>query len=316
MKSRIALPVIFHALLLAPGLAMLCLVVASCGSYSPSGPTREIQKIAYVRAGRVHISGRSTSNAKIVTGDGLFTYLFWSPDGSHLAFTQLVGPTFTPLNKLSVVGQNGKNPRLLALGHFDEEGIQWSSDSRSLLVQGVIDTTGGADLDWSIDAATGAATETVLPAVTLKDDWGIEGRMVASSPSPDGNLVAIVSQVGLEASLYVGNSVKDTAILVTDRSVPHRRPIWSPDSARIAFVDDGLIFSVQVDGSGLTQHTTESHNYRLLSWSTNGEVLAFSGNIRQYVTNYGPQYYVLDLKTGAYEEFFDDARKLAVLWSH
>jgi hypothetical protein len=76
---------------------------------------------------------------------------------------------------------------------------------------------------------------------------------------------------------------------VSDAGFPNGldRPSWSPDGTRIVFtacwescaiVNDGDIYIVNVDGSGLVQLTSGGTNDLYPTWSPDGEVIAFHRN--------------------------------------
>ena len=115
--------------------------------------------------------------------------------------------------------------------------------------------------------------------------------------SPDGSRIAFATDNGLEVMNTDGGKRRllvDLAKILSPLSIDKRveSTAWSPDGSKIAFeawafvpdpsdsseqtgesVDDMWI--VNVDGSGMTQLTTDSEGVRDLVWSPDGQRIAF-----------------------------------------
>ena len=97
--------------------------------------------------------------------------------------------------------------------------------------------------------------------------------------SPDGRRVA-VGIVEQESQVWMYDLSRDTLTRLTFAGNFNLYPAWSPDGKRIAFNSDKdgqrNIFSQLADGSGgLEQLTTSEHTNVPMSWSSDGQMLAF-----------------------------------------
>ena len=94
--------------------------------------------------------------------------------------------------------------------------------------------------------------------------------------SPDGHRVTVVS--GSQVWLY--DLARDTLTRFTFEGTMNVYPTWTPDGKRIAFTSDKggpqNIYWQMADGSGGLERLTTSQNLQApVSWSPNGELLAF-----------------------------------------
>jgi len=296
-------------------LILFSLALAGCGGDGPSGPIGAVGRVAFVRGGQVFVSGRNFSDEARVTDSGIFTNLSWSPGGQHLAIVEQLGTQFNVFYQLLVVNRDGGQGRQLAIGAFNDDAIEWTSDGTRLLVSGGIDTLGGDAGDWSIDVTSGVSVPSDH-SFAVDPTWTIQGDVVSLTPSPDGSSLGIVTQRDGVSRLYAVGAQSGTVVQVTTRTVSTNVPLWSGDGQRLAFLADGQIYTVGAGGTGEIQETSDVHNYRLISWSPSGRSIAFSAHIRQNVTNFGPQYYIIDLESGAFEEFLDDASIASIHWAN
>lgn len=107
--------------------------------------------------------------------------------------------------------------------------------------------------------------------------------------SPDGTKIAFFSNRNYTFALYTMNADGSDLRLVTDQVPNPTAAAWSPDGTKIALVG-GLffaippgdlaidIYTVNVDGSGLTKLTKESGLNGSPTWSPDGSQIAFSSN--------------------------------------
>ncbi len=116
-----------------------------------------------------------------------------------------------------------------------------------------------------------------MPLRATPADW--------SNPAfaPNGQRLAIDISDGTQADVWVYEWARDTLSRLTFDPTDDARPVWTPDSQRIAFASkrgDKTIFNLywqRADGTGEVQRLTES-KYRQLpgSWHPSGRFLAFS----------------------------------------
>ena len=123
---------------------------------------------------------------------------------------------------------------------------------------------------------------------------------VAGSWSPDGTRVAFMSSFGTFAGqtfdIYTVrvDGTEDWVRLTNDR-FDDLSADWSPDGTRIAFISnrdgDFEVYTMNPDGTGVTQITTNTAHELAVAWSPDGTRLAFTsdrelfGNSKLYVMN-------------------------------
>jgi Tol biopolymer transport system component len=216
-------------------------------------------KIAYVSSSFVRdplrdlvvINPNGTGRVRLAhcaTRDCVFADFTWSPDGKRLAF--VMGSDFSAVRgydlPLYVVNADGSGKKLLA-GCGQSLACGW--DLRAALA-------------WSPDGS----------------------RLVFSRGEP----------LGLEA-LYIVNVDTGKHRLLTQctlRQLKETRlcidesPAWSPDGSKIAFeVNGGLLYIVNVDGSGLKSLRTAGLGAEYPAWSPNGKRIAFTAVNGIYAVN-------------------------------
>ena len=202
----------------------------------------------------------------------------WSPDGSRIAFTMFVPDTAATLgtavakpegakwaepikvitrvqfradgegdlkpgfDHIFVVAADGGAPRQLTDGKFDDGGIAWTHDGRSV----VFSSNRGAD--WERDPYESEIFTVAVADGTLSQRTKRVGPDTDAEPSPDGKLIAYVGyddklRAYENARLTVMNADGTGSRVVSgdlDRSV--RNPHWSADGRSIvaAFDDHGV----------------------------------------------------------------------------
>jgi len=112
-------------------------------------------------------------------------------------------------------------------------------------------------------------------------------RDVAADWSPDGTFLALASDHPRGRSsdgIYVVDPARGTdRLIVVGEEIAS--PAWSPDGARIAYVQHQQIFVANADGSGRTAVVTTNGNAypSSPSWSPDGSHIVFAAGGRLYV---------------------------------
>ena len=111
--------------------------------------------------------------------------------------------------------------------------------------------------------------------------------------SPDGRLLAVDINDGVQSDIWIYDWSRDTLSRLTFNTADDQRPVWSPDGSRIAFASrrgDASTFNLywqRADGTGEAERLTTSQVAQYpTSFHPNGRVLAFgqasvggSGNV-------------------------------------
>jgi Tol biopolymer transport system component len=219
-------------------------------SFAPDG-----QAIAFAQlseeANDIFVVGADGSGETNLTETGLETGPSWSPDASRIAF--LSDPE--GFGGLAVMNGDGSDVHVVFRGSlagrptWSPEGASLAFESEGAIV--AMDANGG-------NAATVVDAEAHNPAWSPADGT----RLAFDSPSqPDGPGIFI------RVTTDEGSSI--TRVTMGD----DHAPTWSPDGSQIAFsrgaedTEEQDIFVVNVDGSGLTQLTTDPAADGHPSWS-------------------------------------------------
>ena len=179
----------------------------------------------------------------------------WSPDGSKIAFeSRYYG------EGICVVNSDGSNKTLIT-----KYGVlrSWSSDGKKIIFS-------TEDNLWEIDLDSGIFK-------TIYNGFGII--------SPDGSKIA--SRNFQNGGIWISN-IDGSNLKQLKYYNPVMYPCWSPDSKRIAFIDEGIrhgIWVINSDGSG--QKKVKQLLYedvrgiqpiclKLLLWSKDGSKIAYA----------------------------------------
>jgi Tol biopolymer transport system component len=147
-----------------------------------------------------------------------------------------------------------------------------SASGTLLYVPGPATTSAG---ELALAVADRAGDVTLLPTPS--------GPYVHTRASPDGTRLAIGSDNGREAIVWILPLRGEVPIRRLTLEGRNRFPIWSPDGQRIAFQSDRggdrAIYSQRVDGSGVAERLTvagQNEAHIPESWSPDGAHLSFA----------------------------------------
>jgi Tol biopolymer transport system component len=165
--------------------------------------------------------------------------------------------------RLYEMDASGRNPALVTRDPRGISNLQWSPDSRQLLL-------GRSDGDlWQWNRA--AAREQQLTR-----DPEFDGRAVYS---PDGRAIAFDSQRGGNVDIYVLRPEDGTVRRLTDDPAYDTVPRWSPDGEKIAFhsrrAGVSTVFVMNADGTGQQALTVGPAADFPITWSPDGRQLVF-----------------------------------------
>jgi Tol biopolymer transport system component len=217
----------------------------------------------------------------------------WSPDGKRIAFARDwdVGK---PTEHLDIYVMN-TDGGMHGMGFTGLNGSPtWFPDGRRLLF-------GRIDGLWMVPAAGGT------PRRVLRVAGGTESAVV----SPDGRKVAFIRYRGNDSALVVADLGSGRLKQVTPWSVGAKPKVdWSPDGSRLLSRNQKGVFSVAVDGSGLTMlvrggddcsesfspdgtkflfvtHCSRDGKWKLYTANADGTAVTPVGNLRGHWASWG-----------------------------
>lgn len=310
----------------------------------------EVERMVFVRENQIHSSWLRTARLIILTDPGAFSSPVWSPDGSKVAFIELVDGQ----EILSTVDRNGENKRAHFFGDIGDDLLAWTPDSRQILFlsgeggtqgpvtytamridirTGVVDAleeldTGWTHFRWSPNgdrlfytALAGSSWDISFLGTAAGSRGGVDpesGRDdIFPTVSPDGEAVAFISHRFGPTQLRVHSFRNGTTTTVADTRIAQRPPLWSWDSSRLAFVKEGHIWAVGADGSGLAQLTDQKANYQLEAWSPGGNEIIYRANIEtDRIVQVSSEVYLFRLEERSHQQILDFGEDLDILWKH
>ena len=228
----------------AGGSANLALVVVDTGEVIPLTANQsdsiqpdwspEGRAVAFVRDGDLYtIDVNSRHTRQLTSTDGIVEERpAWSPSGERIAFSTVIGSESTIWTMPSDGGE--RQPVITFDGAF-ACCPSWAPDGARMVVG--VDYSSGGEIDlFVVDVAAGtAAPITDAPGDDSSAKW-----------SPDGAHIAF--QADQEAGLMVMRPDGTQRQLVQPSLAQGFGIGWSPDSRRIAWVQDGVIHVTGVDG--------------------------------------------------------------------
>jgi dipeptidyl aminopeptidase/acylaminoacyl peptidase len=214
-------------------------------------------------------------------GSGVFTDPDWSPAGTELAVTYILGSRYSGYtSEIYVANAAGKHLRRpITQPKADRRSPAWSPDGAKLAyVQGYDEiwianadgsgahaVTKGQDPTWSPD---GVRIAFARPEDGNGDDTAGPSRDRAPDWSPDGSQI-----------VFQGGSVADQSLYVVTpdgtglRRLTHKRydsaPSWSPDGRKIVFAGGGSVWIMDRDGRhqhNVTHTKPFAHNEDAPAW--------------------------------------------------
>ena len=147
----------------------------------------------------------------------------------------------------------------------------WSPDGKQMVFQCNFYSTGENICTMNAD---GSQIKRLTPRRNYTPAW-----------SPDGKYIVCYSRIGPGDDIMVMNVDGSRIKNLTQHPSSNMRPVWSPDSRRIAFISDrdktsGAFWNLYVmnaDGSGLTRLTNDQWtDANTIAWSPDGKRIAFS----------------------------------------
>ena len=201
----------------------------------------------------------------------------------HLAFAN-----FGPLNTdIFIADANGSNVRALASSPALEYNASFSTDGKWVVFTS--NRNGSSDIYRIHPDGSGLEQ--------LTDDPAFDDQ---ATFSPDGKKIAFVSSRNKQADIFILDIATKKIVNLTNHPAGDFRPSWSPDGRTIAFSTDRdskkprpvftiwhstEIYTINVDGTGLTQRTSMNAYAGSPCWSPDGKEIVFYEAALQQVRN-------------------------------
>lgn len=209
--------------------------------------------------------------------------LSWSPDSGQLVFEDDFEGNFE-IYLVDVETQSFKN---LTKNFLNDSGSSWSPDSKQIVF--VSDRKGTKDI-YVINVQSESLTQLIsIPEDIYVPNWSPDGEhILAKAYTENGDVYLFHVQLdGLESKQ------------ITKQNLYYLSLRWAPDSETILFranpnnmfinyfgtpIEDEL-YSMKIDGSGLSRLTDNNSVEWLPSWSPDGKHILFASNPENNHTN-------------------------------
>ncbi len=197
----------------------------------------------------------------------------WSPDSTKIAYVSEASGN----PDIAVISADGTNRISLTTDPATDDFPAWSPDGARIAFAS--DRAGNHDL-YTINSADGGN----LIQVTSSDSIDI-----APVWSPNGSKIAFIGSDTVNSDIFIAQP--DGTINKLTLGGKNSSPVWSPDSKRIAYVGENPALSGKFDlfsvdasdvmnaGKFALQYTTSGSEIRGLTWSPDGQWIAFAAKL-------------------------------------
>jgi tricorn protease len=237
-------------------------------------PTISPSRIAFVYGGDIWTVPRNGGEAKrLVTGYGLASAPFFSPDGSTVAFSA----NYDGNVNVFTVPASGGEPHRVTYHPGQDIVIGWTPDGRDILFTSLRNSPTDAAQAYEISPGGGLARMLPLPDA------------VAGSYSPDGTHFAYVPnnqwewywqdyRGGQTTPIWIANMADSSVVAIPRNNSNDRYPMWIGDT--IYFVSDRggsyALYGYNVHGGTVRELVPNHHNFDIISASSNDGEIVYS----------------------------------------
>jgi Tol biopolymer transport system component len=225
----------------------------------------------------------------------------WSADGTKIAFVSSrddpnPGGCSPCIREIYVMNADGTGQTRVTTDSLVDENPSWSPDGQKIVFQrtdtdcfqggdltvhvvnadgtGETEIANGASPGWSPDGQKILVYSPCTNSMfTVNPDGSHPGPLPVSAPfgfgapswAPDGMTLAYSKASGTGSALYLraGNG---TEFPLTSDGLNGEEPAWSPDGTKIAFQRGSEIYSMNADGSGVSNLTNDGEYSNFPSW--------------------------------------------------
>lgn len=204
------------------------------------------------------------SNVIRITMNGNFPS--WSPDGSKIAFLRYI--TADQTSHIFLMASNGTNLVQVTSGKAkvsSYSNLAWSPDGLEIAFS-YSDGTGYDIFTINVDGSDLTNITNTVGVSESDPDW-----------SPDGSQIVFTSGILKRLAFMNPDGSGVVTILQSGRTAA-----WSPDGSRIAFTDPSgsyHIYTMNPDGTGVTQVTSTATGGNGPRWSSDGLSLVFTSGL-------------------------------------
>jgi tricorn protease len=251
-----------------------CISTVSASPLLLQSPTISRSQIAFVYGGDIWTVPRNGGQARrLVTGYGLASAPFFSPDGSAVAFSA----NYDGNVNVFTVSAIGGEPHRLTYHPGQDIVIGWTPDGKNILFSSLRNSPTDAAQAYEISPRGGQARVLPLPDV------------VAGSYSPDGTHFAYVPnnqwewywqsyRGGQTTPIWIANMADSSVVGIPRNNSNDRYPMWIGDTIYFVSDRDGsyALYGYSVHGGQVRELVPNHHNFDIISASSNDGEIVYS----------------------------------------
>jgi tricorn protease len=237
-------------------------------------PTISRNLIAFVYGGDIWTVPRDGGQARrLVTGYGLASAPFFSPDGSTVAFSA----NYDGNVNVFAVPATGGEPHRVTYHPGQDTVIGWAPDGRDILFTSLRNSATDAAQAYEISPQGGYARVLPLPDV------------VAGSYSPDGTHFAYVPnnqwewywqhyRGGQTTPIWIANMADSSVVAIPRNGSNDRYPMWIGDTIYFVSDRDGsyALYGYDVRNRNVRELVPNHHNFDIIGASSNDGAIVYS----------------------------------------
>ncbi|HUZ50031.1 MAG TPA: PDZ domain-containing protein [Candidatus Dormibacteraeota bacterium] len=237
-------------------------------------PTVSRTQIAFVYGGDIWTVGRGGGEARrVVTGYGLASAPFFSPDGSTIAFSA----NYNGNTDVYAVPSSGGEPRRLTYHPDPDIVVGWTRDGSKILFRSNRNSSNDSNQLYTISRNGGIATELPLPDAQV------------GSYSPDGTHLAYVPNAqwepfwqgyrgGQTTPIWIADLADSSIVKIPRNNSNDRDPMWIGKT--IYFLSDRqgpyTLYAYDTQSHAVRRLVSNQHGFDVVSASANDGTIVYS----------------------------------------
>jgi tricorn protease len=258
------------------GLAAASLVpsLASGAPLILQNPTVSRTQIAFVYGGDIWVVGRSGGQAhRLITGYGLASAPYFSPDGSTIAFSA----NYDANTNVYLVAAGGGEPRRLTFHPSADVVTGWTRDGSRIVFRSLRNSPTDAAQLYTIPRNGGVATMLPLPDAQ-GGSFSLDGTHFAYVPNGQWEPYWQGYRGGQVTPIWIANLADSSVERILTGNLNYRSPMWIGD--RIYYLSDRngpfTLYAYDIHTGKSTQLVENRRGFALTSASANDGTIVYS----------------------------------------
>lgn len=263
-----------RSLVAAGILISACISTVTASPLLLQSPTISRNLIAFVYGGDIWTVPRDGGRARrLVTGYGLASAPFFSPDGSTVAFSA----NYDGNVNVFAVSATGGEPHRVTYHPGQDIVIGWTPGGKDILFTSLRDSPTDAAQAYAISPRGGLARVLPLPDV-VAGSYSADGTHFAYVPNNQWEWYWQEYRGGQTTPIWIANMADSSVVAIPRNNSNDRYPMWIGDT--IYFVSDRAgsyaLYGYDVHGGSVREVVPNHHNFDIVSASSNDGEIVYS----------------------------------------